>query len=77
VLLDELPTSVKEHEVITSSIVRGDPEEAQAAVETNWNNAAIRLARIISQHGERGSWAGAGRDEMPNEGRPASRARKG
>jgi DNA-binding GntR family transcriptional regulator len=77
VLLDELPTSVKEHEVITSSIVRGDPEEAQAAVETNWDNAAIRLARIISQHGERGSWAGAGRDEMPNEGRPASRARKG
>jgi len=63
VLLDELPTSVKEHEVIASSIARGDPDAAQAAVETNWNNAATRLARIISQHGERGSWAGAARDE--------------
>jgi DNA-binding GntR family transcriptional regulator len=75
VLLDELPTSVKEHEVIASSIVRGDPDAAQEAVETNWNNAAIRLARIISQHGERGSWAGASRDEVAPE--PRSRAHKG
>ena len=75
VLLDELPTSVKEHDVITSSIVRGDPDAAQAAVETNWNNAAIRLMRIISQHGERGSWAGAARDDAALEPRP--RAGKG
>lgn len=77
VLLDELPTSVKEHEVITSSIVRGDPDAAQAAVETNWNNAAIRLTRIISQHGERGSWAGATRDDVQGESPARSRARKG
>jgi DNA-binding GntR family transcriptional regulator len=56
VLLDELSTSVKEHEVIASAIAKGDPDAAQAAAEMNWNNAAIRLVRIIEQHGERGSW---------------------
>lgn len=74
VLLDELPTSVKEHEVIASSIVRGDPDAAQAAVEMNWNNAATRLARIIAQHGERGSWAG-GKDEARPERRARAEAR--
>jgi len=59
VLLDELPTSITEHEAIASSIRRGDPDAAQAAAETNWANAATRLAHIIWQHGERGSWVGA------------------
>ncbi|MEO7039438.1 MAG: GntR family transcriptional regulator [Gemmatimonadaceae bacterium] len=76
VLLDELPTSVKEHEVITSSIARGDPEAAQAAVETNWNNAALRLTRIIAQLGERGSWAAAGRGDGANEQPTRLRVRK-
>lgn len=69
VLLDELPTSVKEHEVIAATIARGDPDAAQAAVETNWNNAAARLARIIAQHGERGSWAGGAKDATRAEPR--------
>ena len=56
VLLDELSNSIKEHEVIARRIAEGDPDEAQRAVERNWNNAATRLARIIAQHGERGSW---------------------
>ena len=56
VLLDELSASVKEHEAIASSIAKGDPDAAQRAAETNWHNAARRLARIIAQHGERGSW---------------------
>jgi DNA-binding GntR family transcriptional regulator len=56
VLLDELSASVKEHEAIASSIAKGDPDGAQRAAETNWHNAARRLARIIAQHGERGSW---------------------
>ena len=56
VLLDELSVSVKEHEAIAASIAKGDPDAAQRAVETNWHNAARRLARIIAQHGERGSW---------------------
>lgn len=56
VLLDELSNSVKEHEAIARSIAEGDPDAAQRAAERNWNNAAARLARIIAQHGERGSW---------------------
>lgn len=56
VLLDTLPTSVKEHNLIIKAIARGDPEGAQRAVETNWRNAAERLARAITEHGERGIW---------------------
>jgi hypothetical protein len=25
-------------------------------VETNWQNAAVRLSEVIAEHGERGSW---------------------
>jgi DNA-binding GntR family transcriptional regulator len=58
VLIDEIATSVREHERIAASIAKGDPAAAQAAVETNWRNAAERLTHIIAQHGERGSWRG-------------------
>jgi len=56
VLLDTLPTSVKEHDVIIDAIARGGPESAQRAVESNWRNAAERLTRVIAEHGERGIW---------------------
>lgn len=56
VLLDELPTSVKEHEAIVKAIAAGEPNAAQRAVETNWHNASARISRVIAQHGERGSW---------------------
>jgi DNA-binding GntR family transcriptional regulator len=56
VLLDQLPTSVKEHSVIAGAIARGDPDAAQRAVERNWHNAADRLAQVIAEHGERGIW---------------------
>lgn len=56
VLLDELPTSVKEHEAIAAAIAKGNPLAAQHAVETNWHNAAARLAAVIAEHGERGIW---------------------
>lgn len=55
-LLDELPTSVKEHEVIIRGIASGNPAAAQAAVETNWHNASQRLSAVIAQYGERGLW---------------------
>lgn len=71
VLLDELPTSIKEHEIIAASIARGDAQAAQAAAETNWANAATRLAHIIWQHGERGSWVGA----TDHDSAPAPRSR--
>jgi DNA-binding GntR family transcriptional regulator len=56
VLLDELPTSVKEHEAIAAAIAKGNPAAAQRAVETNWHNAAARLSEVIAEHGERGIW---------------------
>ena len=56
VLLDTLPTSVKEHEAIIQAIRNGKPAAAQRAVETNWRNAAERLTRVIAEHGERGIW---------------------
>jgi DNA-binding GntR family transcriptional regulator len=56
VLLDQLPTSVKEHTVIASAIAKGDPDAAQNAAETNWQNAANRLMKLIAEHGERGIW---------------------
>lgn len=55
-LVDELPTSVREHDAIIRAIAAGDPAAAQRAVETNWRNAADRLSRVIAQLGERGSW---------------------
>jgi DNA-binding GntR family transcriptional regulator len=55
-LTAELPTSVLEHGAIVKAIRNGDADEAQRAVETNWRNAASRLARVIAQLGERGSW---------------------
>ena len=72
VLLDELSASVKEHEVIAASIAKGNPDAAQRAAETNWHNAARRLARIVAQHGERGSWSSWDQDvirTVPKAGR--------
>jgi DNA-binding GntR family transcriptional regulator len=56
VLLDQISTSVREHERIAATILRGDADAAQQAVENNWRNAGDRLTTIISQLGERGSW---------------------
>ena len=55
-LVDELTTSVREHDVIIRAIAKGDATAAQRAVETNWRNAGNRLARVIAHMGERGMW---------------------
>ena len=55
-LVDEIVTSVEEHDVIVRHIETGDLFAAEQAVETNWRNAASRLATVIDTHGERGSW---------------------
>jgi len=65
-LLDELPKSVKEHDVIVRAIAKGDAAAAQRAVETNWHNAADRLARVIAEHGERGIWHWSSPGAQPN-----------
>ena len=55
-LTSELHTSVVEHRAIVKAIRSGNAPAAQAAVETNWRNAAERLAAVVSAAGERGSW---------------------
>ena len=52
----ELQTSVVEHRAIVKAIRGGNAPGAQAAVETNWRNAAERLAAVVTASGERGSW---------------------
>ena len=55
-LVDEIATSVVEHEVIVRAIEAGDARAAHDATDTNWHNAASRLSTVIEAHGERGSW---------------------
>ena len=55
-LIDEIATSVAEHDVIVRAIDAGDPPGAKRAVEANWHNAAGRLSRVIESLGERGCW---------------------
>ena len=55
-LVDEIVTSVEEHEVIIRQIEDGEALAAQSAVDTNWRNAAVRLSKVIATLGERGSW---------------------
>jgi DNA-binding GntR family transcriptional regulator len=55
-LIDEMPTSVKEHEEVIRAIERGDSPAAEAAMRKNWSNASERLARVIDALGERGTW---------------------
>jgi DNA-binding GntR family transcriptional regulator len=44
---ERVAASVAEHQVIVDAIENGDPTQARAAVERNWQNAAKRLARAI------------------------------
>ena len=55
-LTDELVVSVAEHEVIAAAIRSGDAAGAQQSIETNWRNAARRIASVISEWGESGGW---------------------
>ena len=55
-LVDEIATSVEEHDTIIRHIGEGDGAGARQAVDTNWSNAAVRLSKVIGALGERGSW---------------------
>ena len=55
-ILDELGTSVKEHNEIIRAISEGNPDAAERGIQLNWENGAERLARVIDTIGERGSW---------------------
>lgn len=55
-LARDLKSSVSEHAGIIRAIRSGSPDAAQAAVQTNWRNAAQRLGAVITNVGERGQW---------------------
>jgi DNA-binding GntR family transcriptional regulator len=55
-LIDEMPTSVDEHEFVIAGIESGDGESAENAMRRNWWNASDRLSRVIDALGEQGSW---------------------
>ena len=56
VLVNEIRTSVSEHQEIVDAIREGTPGRAARAVWVNWKNAALRLGEVIEEVGERGSW---------------------
>lgn len=51
-----LQASLSEHDAIVRAFADEDAAAAERAVRTNWRNAADRLASMIEQVGERGSW---------------------
>lgn len=55
-LMDEISTSVEEHDLIIRRIEEGKPSAAEQAVDANWRNAGARLQQVIVAFGERGSW---------------------
>lgn len=55
-LTTEIIVSTQEHDLIVGAIGSGDAAAAQRAVQTNWRNAAVRLAKSIAALGERGVW---------------------
>lgn len=55
-IINDLHTSVAEHEEIIEAIQEGDSERAERALQSNWANGAERLGRVIDLFGERGTW---------------------
>lgn len=55
-LIDEVETSIREHEQIVDGIRRGDPAAAEEAAKVTWRNGAKRLTSVIEKRGELGSW---------------------
>lgn len=55
-LVSVAPEAAAEHEAVARAIEEGKVDEAEQSARLNWHNAAERMCRIISSHGERGSW---------------------
>lgn len=55
-IVERIPESVAEHEVIIDAIRAGDADRAEQAVLVNWDHAAQRVRQAIEQAGERGGW---------------------
>jgi len=49
-----------EHQRIVAAMAKGDPDAAERAVRSNWENSAIRLLQALDRVGQRGDWIVAG-----------------
>ncbi len=56
-ILNELDTSIGEHQKIITAISKGDADGAERGIQLNWHNGVNRLSRVIDTLGERGSWS--------------------
>ena len=52
----DMSPSITEHAAIARAIKHGNADVAQQTVQSNWRNAAQRLATVITNVGERGQW---------------------
>jgi DNA-binding GntR family transcriptional regulator len=55
-ITSELQASCVEHAKIIDAIEKGDADETESALQTNWKMGADRLTKAISAYGERGNW---------------------
>lgn len=55
-IVERVPDSAAEHELIVDAIRAGDADRAEQAVLANWDRAARRVRQAIEQAGERGGW---------------------
>jgi len=55
-MVDDLHTSVHEHDEIIRAISKGDADAAERNIQLNWINGTERLSGVIDTLGERGSW---------------------
>lgn len=55
-ILDDENVSTEEHAKIVTAIAKGEPDAAEKALQSNWENGARRLVTLIRKFGERGKW---------------------
>jgi len=55
-IINNLGSSVGEHEAIIAGILEGDADRVERALQLNWEMGAERLGQVIDMFGERGSW---------------------
>lgn len=55
-ILDKLNETLEEHASIIHAISKRDASAAEAGLQINWSNGAVRLAEVIQARGETGTW---------------------
>jgi DNA-binding GntR family transcriptional regulator len=55
-IINNLQLSIDEHNEIIASLLAGDADRTERALQLNWENGCERLGHVIDVFGERGSW---------------------